>query len=285
MKNILILTLIIISTSLFFSCDELDGPTYYEDIKVSTSDTVNKILIEEFTGHKCGNCPRAHKKLEQLQTIYPDRIIPVGFHVGFFALPSQSGSFTADYRSVPGDEINSYYNVSEGAGLPAGIVNRTAKPDDLNNEVVLYEDDWAIVINYYENKPVDALMNIDLSYNTETRNVAGDVTVNFLNELDKEINIVLYVIEDSIVSWQKDYASDPNDIENYAHRHVFRDVINTTWGEEFVSGSIAAGQNETYTFSYTLNEVWNENHCEIIAYIYDAETREIIQVEHEMVNH
>lgn len=284
MKNILSIITLLVGTLLFFgSCDELEGPVYYEENKTFSSDTINKILIEEFTGHKCGNCPRAHERLNQLEENYQDAIIPVAYHVGFFALPSTSGdAFNKDLRTTEGDEINAFFNVSEGAGLPAGIVNRTAKPGDENNAVVLYEQDWESVVSYYVNKPVDALMNIDVSYAAENRSVEGTVNIEFLNDLNKEMFLVLYISEDSIVGWQKDYDSDPVDIENYVHRHVFRDAINSTWGKPLVDEAVA-GQIENKSFSYSLAENWEEKHCEIIAYIYDAETLEVIQAEHEKV--
>jgi Outer membrane protein Omp28 len=280
MKKTNFIYFIIIAFIGFSGCDKLDGPTYFEENTIIVGDTVNKILIEEFTGHKCGNCPRAHEKIEQLKSLYGDAIIPVAFHVGFFALPSTSGDeFTADFRTVPGDVLDSYFNMSNGAGLPSGLVNRIP----LENNVPLYHEDWASVIEQRTSAPVQALMTLDCEYSSETDSLHIQTSVKFLEDISNDIKIVLYIIEDNIVDWQKDYDHDPVDIENYTHRHVFRDAINSAWGENLVTTEVSEGELFNKTHKYVLNDTWIPENCEVIAYIYNAETLKIIQVEHEKV--
>ena len=58
-----------------------------------------KILLEDYTGHKCGNCPRAAEKAEELKEIYGDQLIPIAIHAGFFA-SDFGGNFTTDFTSI-----------------------------------------------------------------------------------------------------------------------------------------------------------------------------------------
>ena len=277
MKNTLFI--ITIFSIFFYSCDQIDGP-YLEDGNYCGNDSlsvpIKKILLEDYTGHKCGNCPEAHEKLRELKEIYCDHIIPVAVHVGFFAKPSITGTFTYDFRTETGKELDDYFGNSE-KGLPNGMVNRSS----VNSDIVLFADSWAIAINNLLLSPPDFNISIENIYNSETRKVQIKVQANALRQYNSSINLVVLIVEDSIVNWQKDYNADEVDIENYTHRHVLRDAVNFTWGEEFITGITKPNNSFEKTLNYTLNSQWNENHCEIIAYIYNIDTKEIIQAENE----
>ena len=57
-----------------------------EDAKVSNvigpvpSSFTKKVLIEEFTGHRCTNCPAAAKEISAIQNIYGDQVIAIAIH-------------------------------------------------------------------------------------------------------------------------------------------------------------------------------------------------------------
>ena len=117
---------IIIAFVLFaVSCDKVEGP-YIEKIENGndTSEFVQNILIEDFTGHKCPNCPRAARTLEEIHHNFGDRIIPMALHVSTLADPS-SGAFNLDLKTDEGTEIDDFFGVSTSPGLPNGMINRT----------------------------------------------------------------------------------------------------------------------------------------------------------------
>ena len=69
-----------------------------------------KVLIEDFTGHLCPNCPDAARELDAIHDIYGDQIIGMAIHVSkSFARPypaSQAPSFQYDFRTNGGDELD-----------------------------------------------------------------------------------------------------------------------------------------------------------------------------------
>src|SRR3989339_1616165 len=77
---------------LFSSCDEVSQP-YLQTKKSFPSDTgfIKKILLEDYTGFKCGNCPPSHVEAERLTKAWPDgygkRIIVLTVHAGYYADP------------------------------------------------------------------------------------------------------------------------------------------------------------------------------------------------------
>ena len=84
-----------IFTMMQIACDKVDAP-YLEHIQTyldttQTSDTSYKriALLEDFTGHKCVNCPQAAQLAKNLQLAHKGQIVVVEIHAGFFAVPDQ----------------------------------------------------------------------------------------------------------------------------------------------------------------------------------------------------
>lgn len=262
------------------SCDKIEGP--YTEINGgggtgggndSTEVVVRKILLEEFTGHNCVNCPGGASKAKQLQEIYGERLIVLSVHAGFFAMPT-GGSFTADYRTGAGTEWNSFFGFQ---AYPSGMINRTQN----NGSYPLGKDEWAEVISNTINEEPAADINIETEYSSSDRELNIDLNSKFLLEQEGEFYLQVCLLEDSIVSPQKNSEEAFGDvpvIENYVHRHVLRDAVNGSWGE-LLTNTVNVGEELSKSYSLTLDESYNSEHCAIIAFIYNKLDYSIIQVE------
>ncbi|UPT67776.1 MAG: Omp28 family outer membrane lipoprotein [Sphingobacteriales bacterium JAD_PAG50586_3] len=261
---------------LFAACDKIEGP-YSEKPTGNGSDTgaVRRILIEDFTGQKCGNCPRAAETIESLKGIYGDRIVTYGIHAGFFAVPSTGGTkFLTDYRTPDGDIIDQFFGNS-AAGLPNGLINRS----NAGGSYIQSYSNWGSLVGQMLNAEPDARIKINNTYNSTTRQVSTTINTSILNNLNGNYKLCVVVTEDSIVGWQKDYQLNPTDIEFYTHRHVYRGAMNTAWGTDIGTGSLVEGDTYTGSFNMTLNPAWDAAHCYVVAYVYNASTKEVVQVE------
>ena len=79
--------LILISILIITSCDVEEGPFITGSNTYVNPD--KKVLIEDFTGHLCPNCPDAARELEAIHDIYGDQIIGMAIHVSTtFARPN-----------------------------------------------------------------------------------------------------------------------------------------------------------------------------------------------------
>ena len=113
-----------------FSCDVVpykDAHDQIAPIDTGSQDTLvgQNILIEDFTGHYCGNCPLAAIEAKRLEEKYGSRIVVMGIHCTYFAKPKDpNGIFGNDYRTPAGDALESKFNVGS-AGLPKGLINRS----------------------------------------------------------------------------------------------------------------------------------------------------------------
>ncbi|GAB4295801.1 MAG: hypothetical protein Kow0068_20350 [Marinilabiliales bacterium] len=277
MKNTVLFLLIIIAG--FFACNKIDEPFKKDngnnpiDTTSNQKDTViRKILIEDFTGHKCGNCPEAHDMLNSLHNTYGDQIISIGIHADYFAQPDASGLFTADYRCQTGDELFAYFNV---VVQPIGTVNRTQS----QGSYLFNYTDWPNLVADMANDT--ATIKIDMENNYDASSNSGTIKVNtiFLQDLQQQLMLSLYITEDSIVSPQMFYNPTTHVDTFYVHRHVLRGAINNTWGEQITASGGSANDTLTKSYNYTINTSWVETKCSIVAFVYDNSTLEVLQVE------
>jgi hypothetical protein len=217
MKNIITLfSFILIITS----CDVVEGPYEIDTGDVTPTDTntyVKKILIEDFTGHTCSNCPTAARELEAIRESYGDQIIGMALHVSSFAAPhTGSGKFEYDFRTQWG---NSWSNFFEISALPSGMVNRIGYP----NEHKLGKDEWSDAAITELEKEIDFGISIISDINGDN----GTITINteLLNDVNGDYKLVVCLTESNIINWQKDIEADPEDIEFYEHNHTLRTIL------------------------------------------------------------
>ena len=212
MKQIVNLTVFFASILLISGCDEIDPlKTPYK-----TSGTVievtgtQKVLIEDFTGFKCGNCPAAADKAKALSQSYPEKVILLAIHSGeTFARPSGS-KYKVDFRTSPGDEL---FNTFLGAtgGQPNGMVNRAT----LGSSKIIAPDGWANEVANQLSKKAPASMDIVPTYNASTQELSVNVATTWIEEGNADQYLSVYLSEDSIVYWQKDYRKTPEDDSAY----------------------------------------------------------------------
>src|SRR6185369_355659 len=109
------------------SCDKINPP-YREQVTVSDfcstgiDDSVvhRKVLLEDYTGHLCGNCPDAEVYLnDSLKPIFNHCLVVVSVHADYFATVCPNGAacpgnqppgaFTTDFNTTAGtDWFNSF---------------------------------------------------------------------------------------------------------------------------------------------------------------------------------
>lgn len=299
------------------SCDYVSNP--YPEVNINLGDTgtcpvptfptvtahVKKILIEDYTGHTCGNCPGAANKLHELDTTYPGRVVGLAVHVGStFASPAPgysgtpSYAFTADFRTHVGEAYESVFG-ADAFGLPEGMFNR--KDFNATTQSHLKQvPNWSSYMASIIGEPSVADLQIITNYDAGTRKVCAAVKTQFLTALSGTYKLVVLLTQDSV----KSTTADPNigwqDVfgvkdSAYIHRHMLRDVMSWSgaWGDTIASGSITAGASNTIRFAYNIPDFYvgtgplspatqvhcHPEHCHIVAFIYNTATYEVIQVE------
>lgn len=269
MKTKILSGLILIFTLGFFSCDTIEGP-YVEGNPYTCDYNSNlptrKVLIEDFTGYQCVNCPRATLELHRIMEEYPCHVIPVAIHYGFFAEPFAVND--PDYRSAEGTEVGAYFSITEA--LPIGMVNRKATNNDRN---IQYES-WANVLLGYIGE--DLFADVEILCDNSFRDSVLELTISLteLKNMNSNYHVVAWITEDGIIGKQKDGSVLK---ENYEHNHMLRAGIlgeNTAWG---IPVSLPASIDKVY--DWPMDKGWVPENCNLVIFVYDSNSKEVIQVE------
>ena len=237
-----------------------------------------KVFIGHFTGHFDGHGAIAADTILRIQNKYPGKVIAVNIHSGFFSRPFPP-TYTTDLRCNEGDEYFKFLNIAYN---PVGVVNWIGYPYDILKD---YWGEWGSLTDSLISLPPEVDIRITNNFNSGTRMLNSSVCCKFLNSFNGTYKLTLLLTEDSIVASQKDYSKPPPHITpNYAHPNVLRDGITTSWGDTLKMGPIVKGDSIIKNYSYTLPLNFNginpnENHCKVVAYIYDASNYQVIQAE------
>lgn len=279
MKNSFIL-LLGSAVLLLGSCDKVEGPYGEKPVvkpgELLTADTfqsVRRIYIEDFTGHTCGNCPEAAQILEQINDIYKSQVVSAGVHTGFFADPAGS-KYKADYRTTEGAQLGAEYGI--GAEMPKGLINRNT----FSGKTVLERNEWASKAALMLAEAPEASMIIRPRFEADSRNLSVDLHTKLLTDFDEQLNYILYLVEDSIQSSQKDYSIPEGERPNYWHRHVLRGSMNGTWGTKLADkGAFSEGEIISNQQTINIPDNWNAQQTWVIALLVRASDKVVIQAE------
>jgi hypothetical protein len=266
------------------SCDKVEPPYMLSNGNIISGDTVRKIFFEDYTGHKCPNCPQAHKILEDLKVVYGDRIVVVAIHTGFFSMTS-SAPWDYDFTTSDGEAISAFYGANS-VGLPKGVVNRKK----VNGSYLIDRAEFATAVSLaLDSTPLlpEIYIELDGTYHSLDSTISVEAKMTALSDLPSgKYNISLIVTESEIVKPQKNTDASLGttpEILDYHHEHVYRAAINNPWGEEFANSTISNGQ--TFQKSYTNFKIgadWNPSQLHLVAVVYYADganEKQVIQAQ------
>lgn len=240
---------------MFFGCsEEIPYGERYEQL--SSVDPKRHILIEDFTGQNCMNCPDAHKAINDLKALYGDYVIAVAIHAGHFAIAEGSNSKIVGLMQPEGNDYADSWGITE---YPRGIINRTSGK--------LMPTQWAA----YARQALAKESPMIIAITTEIDN--GKILIH--SELHSNTNLnaklQLWITESNITAFQLNGDTPDN---NYLHHHVYRAAVNGVGGEGV---SLTNNIPSTYEHSIALRSNWNANNLSVVAFVY-TETDGVIEV-------
>lgn len=285
MKKIVFLSSLICFALIINSCDYVsnvvEGSSNGGGGNNDTTKIYRKVLIEDYTGHKCGNCPAAAEDLHRIDSIYHDKVIPLAIHAGGFA--NTNGSYPTDLKSAEGTTWDQIFGISAN-GNPNGLVNRS---NFGTSNFILGWTLWETAATPYMTQEADFKIEINNTFNAGTSQVNSEVKVTANKAVSGKFNVTVILVEDSIIAEQLDYSLPAGQqlIPDYLFMHVMRGSLNSAWGEQILDGSLAKGVSVTKTYSnYSIASPIVPAHCHIIALVYNADNTsasyyEVMQVE------
>ena len=258
------------------SCDKLKEPYIIEPlvaqsdtIALEAADTLNfdgkvVVLLEDYTGVKCPNCPDAAAIASQLQEQNEGHLVVMGVHPKD-NLQNPSGGFP-DFRTDDGDAWKNYFNIS---GYPKGLVNRAS---------VIGPAEWSPAVNAVIGDDAPIRLIIKNEFDDATRELKLSIHSKFLADVTGDIRLTVCMMEDSIVGKQQFPAPISLDTA-YMHRHVFRGTADgITWGRAFDNSAttIYAGRNFITNMKFTVDEAYNAEQFYIVAFVTNDDDKSVL---------
>lgn len=259
------------------SCDKITHPIQGSGNTVDTVKLVRKVLLEDYTGHKCGNCPPAAVEVNNIENAYHEKVVPIAVHAGFYA--RTTGEYPTSYTTAVGNDWDGAagFNISSGAGNPNGMVNRKAFQGSLVQGI----SKWSSAVSEsFNNEPYILGFTLTPNYDPASRILNTSVKSKFKAAYTNTVNITLVITEDSIVGPQTDYSKNPDKIPSYVFMHVLRDGINGSWGTLLKAGPVNANDSTTVSFNnFSIKSAFNDKQLYLVAFASDASTHEVLQAE------
>ncbi|MDE7402637.1 MAG: Omp28 family outer membrane lipoprotein [Muribaculaceae bacterium] len=198
------------------SCDYVSSDDRY--IKGPEITAERAVLLEDFTGQNCLNCPDAHEVIELLQEQFgSDNLVAVSIHCGSFGISTKRTNFSTGSIGLMTDEGNAILEAYGITSFPMGVIN-FGKPTTY--------DLWTTAVRNAIKMPTDVQIGLSTSfqeeYDEQTGGKSGTITAtaDILSGSTRIANVQFWVVEDGIIAQQK--LSDGQINKQYVHNNVFR---------------------------------------------------------------
>lgn len=235
------------------SCSNIDEGDRL--IYVKPAEVGRAILIEDFTGQKCINCPTGTEIINGIVETYgEDNVIAVGIHSG--PLGFAGNSKTVGLMTDTGNEYYTRWDKENKMGQPWVIFNRKTSPDSHYNN-------WAAMVGTIISEKANLSVKIANAYDAATRTLTTTVGADGVNGTVNG-KLQVWIVEDGVKALQM--MPDGKSNKEYIHNHVFRAAVNGTWGEDV---TVKEGETTTKQYSYKLPEAWTADNIAVVAFVYN----------------
>lgn len=247
----------------------VNDTTYFAPVEAAVS---KKVLIEEFTGVRCAQCPNGHKRAKEIMAANPNKVFVAGLHVGNFATPYNYNLH--DFR-LP--EATSIENLLGATSYPSGAINRTLFSTE--NFVILNINKWENYVNTQLTQSTPFKIELEASYEESSRMLRVSATTKLTSNTNDTVNISVMILENNIT----DVQLTPIGIDSfYVHQHVLRTMLTPAGGNSLNVPDLNEGRVIVRNFEGVLPSIINDKEVEILVFIHKvgaSSNKDILQVE------
>ncbi|HPI19061.1 MAG TPA: Omp28-related outer membrane protein [Candidatus Kapabacteria bacterium] len=227
---------------------------------VSTQPELRNVVLEEYTGINCVNCPQGHLLAENVAKKFPGRVSIINIHQGHYAIPN---SGDPDFRTKWGDDLANLFSVNS---YPSATINRMK----YNGNALINRGD-------YLSFSMDSVLNGSFSpvniaaktkWNETTQEIEIYVEIYFTSSVPNQPKLNIIFLESGIPGYQTGAPSLP-----YIHNHILRDMITGQWGEDLENYSEGSFFSKTYKFKP--DSEWNLDSSAFAIFISQSDKKNI----------
>ena len=265
---------------LMASCKEKDNAVNFTPSSATDSTYVispvpaadaHNVLVDEFTGQGCSNCPSAHAELDVIAAGGNVNIIGLYFYSTLTQTIPPVGSVN-DLRDSTASSV--FTQVFGGnSGIPIAGIDRVSQ----SGSMLIDQNIWAGLISAQKNTADSINLSVTSNYNAATGEAIITTTTTYLKPTSSSQNLSIVVVEDSIIDRQEYPMFDPNYPSGldtfYVFTNVFRGMVTNAPFGDVILGTMAAkegGRVDKHTYTYALptkSPAIKPAHCRIIAFV------------------
>ena len=228
----------------------------------------HNILIENFTGATCSNCPAAHDVLHGIDSVYAGRINIVSLYIKNFSQTTPPEGFHTDFRTQGATDImNSVFPVV--SGMPCAGIDRLPLGDagTYGNINLIGRDQWNSIVASHIGSGDSVNLTLTSTFETGTRMATINLKITYVEEISIPQKFSIVVVEDSFV----DVQEFPTHFDTAYHfNDIYRgSVTSGAFGETVLSSIPVKTKGRVYdvTYNYHVDTAWNPAHCRLVAYV------------------
>lgn len=233
------------------------------------------VLIEEFTGASCTNCPQGHELVASLISSNPDRIVAIAYHTfsggKIFAPVNKSNEKSVyDFRDSNATLISTdiYGGLSS---IPKAGIDRIS----VSASRQIDKGQWSLNTSNRLPVPTAANMYLTSSYNEQENKVTVKVKIAYTKEVTTKNALTIGIIENNIIDAQE----YPDSVDmHYNHSHVFRKCLTSHYGKSILDtiATKSPGRVYEYTYTFTLPSaptILNPDNCKVVAFLSNSDDK------------
>lgn len=238
--------------------------------------TQNKnAVIEDFSGVRCNNCPRANERAGTIRDNNPGDVFVITIH------PQTPKNLTTPYvgdidlRTNAGEQINQLVYPSPGT-LPFGGVNRVKNA--ASNSIILFSSAWQSKVEEEIAETADVYLTAEiLEIDTATRLTTLSYRVTAMKDFTEKPRLSLMLLEDDLITTQ---LNDTGKIKKYKHKHVLREMLTSFNGDPvFESFELGRTYEREIVFEVPDDLVLQNTSVLMFLNLNKAEEKRILQAE------
>jgi hypothetical protein len=221
------------------------------------------VLVEDFTGQKCVNCPNAHELIDSLKSqSFGSAIIPVSIHGGSFALNTAAattlGTDAGDayvsslgVEAFPSCRVNMRSDIIGNLGQWTGaILNELLRAPQIN----FADEAAAATIGADGSLSINVKLNLLATSTTSAADLAN-------------ARLALWLVEDNVTAMQ--FLPSGGATGTYVHNNVLRTALTTDiTGDDINIDSADDSTAFTHTFTVGTDvKIVNMANLRIVAFV------------------
>lgn len=273
-----------------FKLDD-DENTLQSSISSLAFEPTKRVVLEEFTGTECTNCPQGIVAVEKLAEYYGDLFIPLALHC-----------YTGDPFSTGVTSYAAFLNLT---AAPSGIIQRNGTisypmyNDGTTFSLTAPEGATPCWLDYVEeemNSAATAEVSATASLNNAATQYTVPVSVKYaLNASGLNLKVFAVVLENGLTSYQKngfasytdetlgEWCNNGKYATSVVSPYVFNHVVRGYEGETFTGTpdllptEVKAGESYTAELKFNVpsavSKPWN---TDIVVMLFDGNTNKLI---------